>query len=69
MKPSIQLHGVARINLGPISTFPRDEENDSFATRRLTVTDSDGDSFVINIFGQTADHISLPDELAVAKGE
>lgn len=50
-RPVIQFHGVARIEFEPVREFATSKP---FATRRLILTDEDGERFEIPLFAADA---------------
>ncbi len=59
MSVSIQLHHVARVELGPVTQYPRTEYRGAFVTREITFMDDNGVCATALLFGDTEAALTL----------
>ena len=67
MRPVIQMHWVAALELGAIRVFAENPPVRAFAVRDVTVRQADGESFSFEVYGRTRADLLTDAEVEVAR--
>jgi len=63
MKPTLSLHGIARLELTEVQHFPQSGQTKEFWQRELIAVDVNGDSYCIGLFSfASKNSLKLPEE-------